>query len=45
MSIDHDRLFLEMALEEAELALEENTYPVGAVIVDENYNYNLKRKK
>ena len=38
MSIDHDRLFLEMALEEAELALEENTYPVGAVIVDENYN-------
>ena len=38
MSIDHDRLYLEMALEEAELALEENTYPVGAVIVDENYN-------
>ncbi|QUW23611.1 nucleoside deaminase [Sporosarcina sp. Marseille-Q4063] len=38
MSIDKDRLFLEMALEEAELALEENTYPVGAVIVDENYN-------
>lgn len=38
MSIDHDRLFLEMALEEAELALEENTYPIGAVIVDENYN-------
>ena len=38
MSIDQDRLFLEMALEEAEQALKENTYPVGAVIVDENYN-------
>ena len=38
MSIDKDRFFLEMALEEAEQALKENTYPVGAVIVDENYN-------
>ena len=38
MYIDKDRLFLEMALEEAEQALKENTYPVGAVIVDENYN-------
>ncbi|WP_342601184.1 nucleoside deaminase [Psychrobacillus sp. FSL H8-0483] len=38
MSIDKDRLFLEMALEEAEQALKENTYPVGAVIVDENFN-------
>lgn len=27
-----------MALEEAEQALKENTYPVGAVIVDENFN-------
>jgi tRNA(adenine34) deaminase len=27
-----------MALEEAEQALKENTYPLGAVIVDENYN-------
>ncbi|KIY23950.1 nucleoside deaminase [Mesobacillus subterraneus] len=38
MSIDKDRLFLEMALVEAEQALKENTYPVGAVIVDENFN-------
>jgi len=38
MSIDRDRFFLEIALEEAEQALMENTYPVGAVIVDENYN-------
>jgi tRNA(adenine34) deaminase len=38
MSIDKDRFFLEMALEEAEQASKENTYPVGAVIVDENYN-------
>ncbi|MFJ7936571.1 nucleoside deaminase [Sporosarcina sp. NPDC096371] len=38
MSIDKDRTFLEMALEEAEQALKENTYPVGAVIVDENDN-------
>lgn len=38
MSIDKDRFFLEMALEEAEQALKEDTYPVGAVIVDENFN-------
>ncbi|WP_144510219.1 nucleoside deaminase [Bacillus sp. FJAT-22090] len=38
MDIDKDRFFLEMALEEAEQALKENTYPVGAVIVDENFN-------
>lgn len=38
MSNDKDRLFLEMALEEAEHALMDNTYPVGAVIVDENFN-------
>ncbi|WP_035426755.1 nucleoside deaminase [Sediminibacillus terrae] len=31
----NDRMFLTMAWEEAKLALEENTYPVGAVIVDE----------
>jgi tRNA(adenine34) deaminase len=33
-----DRYFLELALEEAEKALNENTYPVGAIIVDENQN-------
>ncbi|WP_347550017.1 nucleoside deaminase [Pseudalkalibacillus hwajinpoensis] len=33
-----DRYFLELALEEARQALKENTYPVGAVIVDENQN-------
>ncbi|MGD6834857.1 nucleoside deaminase [Sutcliffiella halmapala] len=38
MNIDKDRYFLELALEEAEQALRENTYPVGAVIVDENHN-------
>lgn len=31
-----------MALEEAEKALKENTYPIGAVIVDENYNIITK---
>ncbi|MCA1063826.1 nucleoside deaminase [Rossellomorea sp. AcN35-11] len=36
MTIERDRYFLEMAPQEAEKALEENTYPVGAVIVDEN---------
>ncbi len=40
--MDKDRFFLEMALEEAEQALLENTYPVGAVIVDENYNLIAK---
>ncbi|MDM5239698.1 nucleoside deaminase [Bacillus cereus] len=38
MDFERDRYFLEMALEEAEKALKENTYPVGAVIVDGNYN-------
>ncbi|MEY8350626.1 nucleoside deaminase [Bacillus cereus] len=42
MILERDRLFLEMALEEAEKALKENTYPVGAVIVDENYNVIAK---
>jgi tRNA(adenine34) deaminase len=35
---DNDRYFLEMALSEAEQALKENTYPIGAVIVDEYNN-------
>ncbi|SDJ79470.1 nucleoside deaminase [Sediminibacillus albus] len=34
----NDRMFLTMALKEAEGALAENTYPVGAVIVDEQNN-------
>ncbi|MED1205934.1 nucleoside deaminase [Heyndrickxia acidicola] len=38
MKYDLDRYFLEMALKEAEIALESNTYPVGAVIVDEGNN-------
>ncbi|MYL54926.1 nucleoside deaminase [Pontibacillus yanchengensis] len=37
MSFDIDRYFLTLALDEAEQALSENTYPIGAVIVDENY--------
>jgi pyrimidine deaminase RibD-like protein len=36
-----DRYFLELALEE-EKVLYENTYPVGAVIVDENQNIIAK---
>lgn len=36
--MDQDRFFLELALEEAKKALQENTYPVGAVIVDEDFN-------
>lgn len=36
MNINQDRYFLEFALDEAEEALHENTYPVGAIIVDEN---------
>lgn len=40
--MDMDRYFLELALEEAEKALEENTYPVGAVIVDEHFNLVAK---
>ncbi|QTC43025.1 nucleoside deaminase [Bacillus sp. V3] len=35
---DKDRYYLEMALGEAEQALKENTYPIGALIVDENDN-------
>lgn len=42
MDIDLDRYFLELALEEAEQSLKENTYPVGAVIVDENHNIIAK---
>lgn len=42
MIIDRDRFFLEMALEEAEQTLKENTYPVGAIIVDEDYNLIAK---
>ncbi|RTR35324.1 nucleoside deaminase [Robertmurraya yapensis] len=42
MNIERDRYFLELALEEAEKALNENTYPIGAVIVDENYNLVAK---
>lgn len=38
MNINQDRYFLELALDEAEKALNENTYPVGAIIVDENGN-------
>ncbi|GGA72286.1 nucleoside deaminase [Ornithinibacillus halotolerans] len=34
--MNKDKLFLEIALEEAEHALVENTYPVGAILVDEN---------
>ncbi|MFD1738715.1 nucleoside deaminase [Bacillus salitolerans] len=37
-----DRYYLEMALIEAEKALEENTYPIGAVIVDEKYKLIAK---
>ncbi|MHC0039496.1 nucleoside deaminase [Pseudoneobacillus sp. C159] len=33
--MDLDRYFLELALEEAEMAFEEGTYPIGAVLVDE----------
>ncbi|MEI5908227.1 nucleoside deaminase [Bacillus spongiae] len=42
MNTNKDRFYLELALEEAEKALEENTYPVGAVIVDENQNIIAK---
>ena len=40
--MDMDRHFLKMALMEAAKALEENTYPVGAVIVDEHFNLVAK---
>ena len=42
MSINQDRYFLELALAEAEKALNEDTYPVGAIIVDENGNIVAK---
>lgn len=42
MNKNKDRYFLELALEEAEKALYENTYPVGAIIVDENQNIIAK---
>ena len=42
MITDQDKVFLEMALEEAELALGENTYPVGAVLVDDQFNVIAK---
>jgi tRNA(adenine34) deaminase len=41
-NIDKDRYYFEIALGEAEQALNENTYPIGAVIVDENYNLIAK---
>ncbi|MCP3027071.1 nucleoside deaminase [Halobacillus sp. A5] len=42
MNVDKDRYFLELALEEAEITLKEDTYPIGAVIVDDNYNLIAK---
>ena len=42
MDINQDRYFLELALAEAEKALNENTYPVGAIIVDEKGNIIAK---
>ncbi|MCM3638853.1 nucleoside deaminase [Sporosarcina luteola] len=42
MITDQDKVYLQMALEEAELALEENTYPVGAILVDEQFNVIAK---
>lgn len=42
MITDIDKVFLQMALEEAELALEENTYPVGAILVDDQFNVIAK---
>lgn len=42
ININQDRYFLELALEEAEKALNENTYPVGAIIVDDNGNIIAK---
>ena len=40
--MNQDRDFLQVALQEAEEALRENTYPVGAVIVDEDQNIIAK---
>ncbi|MFQ3546100.1 nucleoside deaminase [Halobacillus rhizosphaerae] len=42
MNVDKDRYFLELAIEEAEAALNEDTYPIGAVIVDDNNNLIAK---
>lgn len=42
MTINKDKFFLELALEEAKKALNENTYPVGAVIVNENQHIIAK---
>lgn len=42
MITERDKVFLQMALEEAELALKENTYPVGAVLVDDQFNIIAK---
>lgn len=42
MMTERDKVFLQMALEEAELALEENTYPVGAILVDDQFNVIAK---
>ncbi|MEK5175710.1 nucleoside deaminase [Heyndrickxia sp. FSL W8-0496] len=40
--MDNDRYYFEIALKEAEQALKENTYPIGAVIVDESDNLIAK---
>jgi tRNA(adenine34) deaminase len=42
MITDIDRAFLQLALEEAEQALHENTYPVGAILVDDQFNVVAK---
>ncbi|MGN7388611.1 nucleoside deaminase [Sporosarcina sp. SAFN-015] len=42
MITDVDKAFLQMALEEAEQALNENTYPVGAILVDDQFNVIAK---
>jgi tRNA(adenine34) deaminase len=38
ITLELDRYFLEMALEEAELSFNEGTYPIGAVLVDPDGN-------
>lgn len=42
MITNRDKVFLQMALEEAEQALQENTYPVGAILVDDEFNVIAK---
>ncbi|GEN84597.1 tRNA-specific adenosine deaminase [Sporosarcina luteola] len=42
MFTDIDKFYLKMALEEAELALQENTYPVGAILVDDQFKVIAK---